>query len=336
MLLLCFMKTQSEAEVLKYLAETLGLEVEFTSDAGVDSLPYHLEEAYELKGCQLLGRDFIALFAKHGALTPASIEKHVEWCYGKTGKRAIFVTDALAAYNRKRLIERKVPFIVPRAQLYLPDLGLDLSENLKAGMRRVDKVAPASQMVVLAALLGRLNLLEDFTATSLAAHLGYSKMTMTRALDELRGLDLVEGLGEGSYGKFRFVMTGEALWQRARPHMKSPIKKRIYLQDCAERLDFKAGESALCEQTLLGHPQRVTWAVTSQQWKHLDRTPNLRITPEVSKAAARVEFEVWSYDPAVLAGRDYVDPFSLALSLNDETDDRVQIAVDEMLKGMSW
>lgn len=330
------MKTQSEAKVLKYLAETLGLVVEFTSNSGVASLPYNLDEAYELKGCQLLGRDFIALFAKHGELTPASIGKHVEWCYRKTGKRAIFVTNTLAAYNRKRLIERKVPFIVPGAQLYLPDLGLDLSENLKAEMRRVDKIAPASQLVILAVLLGRLNPVEGFTATSLSARFAYSKMTMTRAIDELSCLDLVEGQGEGHYGKFRFVMTGEALWQRARPHMKSPVKKRIYLDYWAERLDFKAGESALCEQTLLGHPQRVTWAVTSQQWQQLEKTPDIRIIPGVSKATARTEFEVWSYDPAALTDGGRVDPFSLALSLNDETDDRVQIAVDEMLKKMPW
>lgn len=330
------MKTQSEADVLKYLAETLGLSMEFTSDSGVASLPYHLEEAYELKGCQLLGRDFIALFAKRGELTPASIEKHVDWCYKKTGKRAILVTDTLVGYNRKRLIERKVPFIVPGAQLYLPDLGLDLSENLKAGMRRVDKVAPASQVVVLAALLGRLNPVEDFTATSLAARFGYSKMTMTRAIDELRGLGLVEGLGEGRYGEFQFVMTGEALWKRVRPHLKSPVKKRIYLEDWEEHADYRAGETALSERSMLGHPQRMTWAVSSKQWKQLEKTPNLRIIPEVSKAAARAEFEVWGYDPAVLADRDCVDPFSLALSLNNETDDRVQLSVDEMLKGLSW
>jgi DNA-binding transcriptional ArsR family regulator len=330
------MKTQSEAKVLKYLADTLGLRVKFTSDSGVTSLPYHLEEAYEFKGCELLGQGFIALFAKHGELTPASIEKHVDWCYKKTGKRAILVTDTLAAYNRKRLIERKVPFVVPGVQLYFPDLGLDLSENLKAGMRRVDKVAPASQLIILAALLGRLDSLGDFTATSLAARFGYSKMTMTRSIDELRGLGLVEGLGEGRYGEFQFVMTGEALWQRARPHMKSPVKKRIYLEDWEECLGFRAGEAALSGLSMLGNPQRMTWAVTSQQWKQLERTPNLHIIPEVSKISAHAEFEVWSYDPAVLADRGCVDPFSLALSLNDETDDRVQISVDEMLKGLSW
>ena len=37
----------------------------------------------------------------------------------------------MASYERKRLIEQKVPSIVPGNQLYLPDLGLDLREYFR-------------------------------------------------------------------------------------------------------------------------------------------------------------------------------------------------------------
>ncbi|MGJ8638024.1 MAG: hypothetical protein ACSHYA_01405 [Opitutaceae bacterium] len=330
------MKMLSEIKVLKYLEDTLGLKAQFMPFSGASVLPYYLEEAYEVKVCQLLGQEFIALFAKHDDLTPASIEKHIEWCYKKTSKRGVFVVESLQAYNRKRLIERKVPFIVPGGQLYLPTLGLDLNEHLKAASHRVDVVAPASQVIILAALLGRLDPSETFTAMSLAARFGYSKMTMTRAIDELRGLGFVEGLGEGRYGEFQFMMTGEALWQRARPHMKSPVKKRIYLEEWSLPLDFMAGEFALGEVTMLGYAQRATWAVTNQQWKELQASPDVHMIPEVSKASAHAEFEIWSYDPALLSDRSVVDACSLALSLKDVADDRVQIAVDQLMEGIQW
>jgi DNA-binding transcriptional ArsR family regulator len=330
------MKTHSEAKITKYLENTLGLGAEFAAVAGIGNLPFHLEEAYQLRAFRIIGKDFIVLFAKHDDLTPAAIEKHMDWFRNKTGLRGIFVTDSLEAYNRKRLIERRVPFIVPGAQLYLPDLGLDLNEHLTAAKQRVEQVSPATQVVLLSALLGKLNPFERFSAASLANHFGYSKMTMTRTLDELRGLNLVDTLVDGRYGEFAFLIQGEVLWQQARPHLKSPVKKRIYVENWAERLDFMAGETALADQTMLGKPQRVTWAVTSQQWKQLETTAELRIIPAVSKNAAQTEFEIWSYAPALLSDGNHVDPLSLALSLKNEKDDRVQIAIDELLEDLKW
>jgi hypothetical protein len=330
------MKTLTEASLSKYLEDRLGLEAEFSALTGVEHLPHYLQEAYAPRVCQLLGHDFIALLAKHDELTPAAIEKHMDWFRNKTGLRGIFVTDSLEAYNRKRLIERRVPFIVPDAQLYLPDLGLDLNEHVKATKHRVEQVAPATQVVILGALLGKLPSLDEFSARGLADHFGYSKMTMTRTLDECRELNLIEALGEGHYGKFAFLMNGSALWQQARPHLKSPVKKRIYVEDWAECLHFMAGETALGNQTMLGKPPRATWAVTSQQWRQLEKTADLRIIPAVSKNAAHAEFEIWSYAPALLSDGKHVDPLSLALSLKDEKNDRVQIAIDELLENLKW
>ena len=41
--------------------------------------------------------------------------------------------------------------------------------------------------------------------------------------------------------------------------------------------------------------------------------------------------ELWNYAPAVIGG-DGIDPFSLYLTLKDDPDDRVQIALETMLK----
>lgn len=38
----------------------------------------------------------------------------------------VYVTTTLASYERKRLVQQKVPFIVPGNQLYLPELAIDL------------------------------------------------------------------------------------------------------------------------------------------------------------------------------------------------------------------
>jgi len=40
----------------------------------------------------------------------------------------VYVRTRMTAFNRKRLIEQKVPFIVPGNQMYLPTLAIDLRE----------------------------------------------------------------------------------------------------------------------------------------------------------------------------------------------------------------
>lgn len=49
-----------------------------------------------------------------------------------------------------------------------------------------------------------------------------------------------------------------------------------------------------------------------------------------------VELELWSYDPHLLATDGIVDRLSLYLSLREEKDERVQQAMETMLRNMRW
>ena len=320
-----------------YLETTLGLTAEFIPHLKAANWPLHLTESYEINECTMLGKKFLALIAHDRELTPAAIEKHAEWIHQKTDLQSIFVLHSLAAYNRKRLIERKIPFVVPARQLYLPDLGLDLREHVKQSKPVVTKLAPASQVLVLAHLLRRINLGSDLTAATLAQRFGYTKMTMSRALDELRALHLVGRNEEGPYGRFQFILSGRELWERARSHLRSPVKKRIYLDEWFPSSDFQAGAHALSGMTMLGHTRRAVWAVTGKEWKQLQKSPDIRIIPEVSREMAHAEFEIWHYDPRLLAEKPCVDPLSLVLSLGSETaDERVSMAIDILMRRVSW
>jgi DNA-binding transcriptional ArsR family regulator len=330
------MKAPIQDKVTAYLAGTLGIEIKFLPYSEAANLPHFLTEAYEIEECLIMGKRFLALIAGDNELTPASIEKQEEWLHQKTGLRGILVANTLPAYNRKRLIERRMPFVVPGNQLYLPDLGLDLHERLKKARPAIAKLSPASQVVVLACILRQLDSTDELVATKLAEQLNYTKMTMSRALDELLTLQLVERQGEGRSAGFRFPLGGRQLWEKARPYLRSPVKKRIYLDEWFPGSEFQAGESALAEKTLLGGSGRATWAVTGERWKLLQKEPSTHMIPEASKEMAHAEFELWRYDPRLLAKPPCVDPLSLALSLSDTNDERMQMAVDELLRGVPW
>mgnify|MGYP005625030887 CR=1 FL=1 len=330
------MKAQLQNAVINYLKEVLGVSLKLTPWDSSASFPHHLKAAYAFERCDILGQSFVLFLSQDPELTPSAIEKHLEWVESKTEMRGIFVTETLESYNRKRLIERKVPFIVPKNQLYLPDLALDLREHLKKAKKKVDALSPASQVVVLSFLLGRLNETDSMTPTGLAKQLPYAKMSMSRAIDELKGLNLMESHGDLGCARNRFVDLGQSLWKRARPYLRNPVKKRIYLDELFHQLQFKAGESALEEVTMLGSPNRKTCALTSKEWKQLQAKDYIHMIPEVSKDLAHAELEIWSYDPSLLTDGPVVDPLSLALSLQHETDERVEMAVDELLDKMKW
>jgi DNA-binding MarR family transcriptional regulator len=262
--------------------------------------------------------------------------KHAYWLREKTGLRCFFIVESVTSYERKRLIENRIPFLAPGQQLYLPDLGLDLREQFRTPRREHLKISPAAQLVVLACLLRRMDPESEFTGAGLAERFGYTKMTMTRALDELRQLELVECEGERRFARHRFLITGRELWEKARPVLRSPVKKRVYVDEWFAGCDFKAGESALSDLTMLGFWQRDTWAITSAEWKKIQKEPGLHIIPDVTKDMAHAEFEIWHYDPRLLAEKPLVDRLSLALSLESINDDRVQIAIDELLGGVPW
>jgi DNA-binding MarR family transcriptional regulator len=329
-------KTRLQSKAADYLREILGVGATFAPFSGLGRLPLQITESYEIAQCALMGREFLALKGRDAGTTPAAMSKHADWLHQKTGLRCLFILETVGAYKRKRLIEDKIPFLAPGQQLYLPDLGLDLREQFRAPKRGNLKISPAAQVVVLACLLRRLAPESEFTGAGLAEQFGYTKMTMTRALDELRQSELVECEGERRFARHRFLITGRELWEKARPFLRSPVKKRVYADEWFPSCDFKAGESALAELSMLVAPQRTIWAITSEEWKKIQREPGLHIIPEVSKDMAHAEFEIWHYDPRLFAEKPLVDRLSLALSLESIHDDRVQIAIDELLGAVPW
>lgn len=323
-------------ETQAYVETTLGLVTHFSPAPESDQWPLHLTEAYHVRRLRLLTDEFLALHVREASATPSALAKHADWIRQRTGLRSLFVFDSLAHYQRRRLIETKLPFLCPGNQLYLPDLGIDLREQVKAPVEKVTRLAPAAQVLVLACLHRKIVPHDSFTGVELGAKFDYTKMTMARAVDDLRQLQWIETEGSRQSSRHRFVIGGRELWDQARPHLRSPVTKRLFLEEWFTGEKFKAGESALEELTMLGPPRRATWAVTSARWKTLQHEPSTHLIPEAAKDNAHAEFELWRYDPALLATPGRVDSLSLVLSFQDNPDERIQLAVDDVLRKFPW
>ena len=320
-----------------YLERSLGIRPSLCPYLKADSFPLSLKQSYAIQECMLLGKKFLALFAHSSDNTPSEIEKQSQWIKQKTALHSIFVLPELSAYVRTQLIEKKIPFIVPNVQLYLPDLGLDLRENIKQKNRVSSKIFPASQVIVLAYLLKRMQMHMGFSANTLAQQFGYSRMTMSRALDELGALSLVSRNIEGRYGEYRFNIHGEQLWEKVLPQLRSPVIKRNYIIGSFPAADFLCGESALAQKTMLAYSGSNSWAFTSQAFEAILKSKDIQVIPKLYKAMDTAEIELWQYDPQLLADKSCVDPLSLYLSFySNNPDERIALALDELVRGVTW
>ena len=319
----------------RHLKENLDINATTKKWDGVDSLPFFLRDSYTFYEVSLLNTPCLLMVARDNyEQTPAIIRKQMLQVQAKWVGEVIYLCSSVSAYNRKRLIEQKVPFVVPGNQMYLPMLGIDLREHFRQFRSAAPgKLSPSTQAVVLHALLHGP---KNYTPSRLANQLGYTVMTLTRAFDELVSLGLGEVVTEGRERVLRFSDGKKDLWQRSREFMRSPVKKRTFIRPPEQRwCGIPAGLTALAHFTLLAPPSTPVYAVSLDDWKSM-RLTNAIVELPAAEAQSH-EVEIWNYSPLLFKEEDdVVDRFSLYLSLQDNVDERVQSALEKMMEQVLW
>ncbi len=314
-------------ELETYLQEVLPVRVKIRPWKKERELPLFLGDSYHFYEMSLFDHSCLLMVIKENIeVTPAVIQKHWQLVQKKWKDLCIYSQSAISAHNRKRLIEHRVPFIVPRNQMYLPDLGLDLREHFRKPLSHsIKSFSPATQAVVIYALLHKS--MERLTPSELAKELGYTLMTMSRAFDEFQAANLGEVIKKGKERWWYFKGNKLELWEQAKPFMKSPIKYRIWL---GQKKTFAlAGLSALSHSSMLNTPSVPVFAVSFDQWKSLKKS-GIKQLP--SSDGALIELEIWSYDPNLFMKDGIIDPFSLYLCLKENKDERIETALEEMME----
>jgi DNA-binding MarR family transcriptional regulator len=253
------------------------------------------------------------------------------------GLPVIFVTQALASYERRRLIEQKVPFLVPGNQLYLPDLGVDLREYFRLRQPAADApLSPATQALLITALL-RPHWEPKWHPAAAGARLAYTPMTISRATRELVGAGLADISRVGRSQYLMMTASPRETWERAAPVLRSPVQRTVWSLspvpvDATGRIWRWAGLSALARRSMLDEPGIPVMAVGRADWQALRQ--HIEEVPEAIPGSRA--WQVWHYSPALSPDGDLVDPLSLILSLRDSTDERVQSALDEVKEQLRW
>lgn len=330
-------------EFTKYFEDILGLEIELIQvpkpDLGM--LPMFLGEMYDHFRIWLYTAEIqLIAYKNEDDFSIHQLDKHIGIMRDRLQKKVVFYADHISALNRKRLIEKGINFIVPGNQLFLPDMLIDLRENFLNQKRKLkkEKLLPSSQLILLYHLLhSKTNPLERISFTRMANRLGYTKMAVTKAVDDLLQHELC--VVEGSREKcIRFLIERPSLWQEALPLLIDPVLKRVYVDEKPEGIYLlHSNESALPEYSDMNPSRQEYFAIEKQLFYNLQENGKF-INPNDREGAFCLE--LWKYNPLILtegiSGNNNVDPLSLYLSLQQLHDERVENALEMIIEKYLW
>jgi hypothetical protein len=329
------MENQLIKELIKYLKDALAITLVIKPWNDSLSLPFFLKELYSYYQTEIMGLPCILIVAKDGQnATPAVIRKHIDLLQPRIeGTQVIYIQKHLSSFNRKRLVDQKVPFIIPGNQMYLPLIGVDFREHFRRLQSQPKTLSPSSQVVILHALLKDKQL--PLRLDDLARQYGYSIMTMSRAFSEIESLGLSEVTVHGRKREMILKGAKKEIWEKSLVYLRNPVVQRLYLDISVPIPDgIVAGLSALARYSTIAEPVNKVLAISSAEGKSLIQKYG---RSELSEEGLHChELEVWCYDPEPFAVAGVVDRLSLFLSLQDEKDERVEAALEQMMKDMTW
>jgi phosphoribosylformylglycinamidine (FGAM) synthase PurS component len=334
-------------KTLKYIEETMGIQPTATPIAKtyLDRLPMYIHETFRLYRTDLFNTEIILAELKNDdELSIQQTEKQVQQIKNLLNQKVVVVLENVQAYNRKRLIEKGINFIVPGKQLYMPDLLIDMRESFVHPMtkQKNETLLPSAQFLLIYHIIHRYQQwkLEEHPFKKIAQKLGYTPMAITNAIDNLKYHELVEV--EGEKEKFiRFRYERNELWNIAQQQnlLVNPVIKTVYVDEKPKGLFLlRCNASALPEYTDLNPSRQEYFAIEKAVFYGLQKS-NALMNP--NDYEGKYALEVWKYNPLTLVDElpndmAVVDPLSLHLSVKDSRDERIEMALDQILEKFIW
>lgn len=318
-----------------YLSDNLGVSFQVRPWRKEKNLPPLLRKSASFSTFEIFDRTYLVMqIDGEKEVSPVHVRKYLDMLEEFWDDEIIYLTSGITSYNRKRLIERKVSFVVPGSQMFLPLWGVDLREHFRRQRNPKKKFSPSSQVVILSMIYGRVG--GRITPTMLAKKLKYTTMTMGRALNEVKDAELCDDHKDWRERVIRFSGNRESLWERARSQMVSPVRKRftILISEIPSNLSLiLAGESALARYNMLEKPRNPVYAISGAAWKSLSKDDDL-IVLEFDDPDA-IHIEVWKYPPEQFSKNQLIDPLSLYLSMREEKDSKISAGLKKLIDVVS-
>lgn len=298
-----------------------------------EKLPLFLKQQFELVEGFYVDRPLIfAVEQGVGSSAPSALRKYLAQIERLLGKSVVLVQSNMTGFQRAAHIEAGQPFIVPGKQLFMPHLGVALTERFsRKAIRQLDTLTPAAQLTLFTLLTGADH--QEATPSQLAKGLGYTAMSMGRAIDELAILGLVETKRQGREKRVRLAGQKQEVWKNAQALLVSPVRSSHLVRWVSPppRLNL-GGLSALAAHSDLMDAGLQTFAIDGPHWAVFKSDGSVESV--ATDYEAHAQLDVWHYSPAKIEQEDHSFLLSIYAQFKDDPDERVSLAAQSLIEGL--
>ena len=290
-----------------------GIPIRYETWNKQESLPLYIAGSYNFRIAYIDEKRCLAIKPVEELATLPALKKQIAKIQEVDNVPIVLELKVVSAYRKGSLIENHIPFITEK-QAFLPFIGAMLTDE-KEPRKKAEKFVFSTQQMFLFYMYSEKKRLYVSEAAKM---LPFTAMTMTRAVKQLEEADLflvtkdgVNKVIEPKYGRAE-------LFQKAKQYLSTPVRKAGYMDKSQVTSDMVyAGETALAEKTMLNPSKVITYAVSDRNFdKKL-------LSDELVDPAEQVRLELWAYDPKIFSKDNTVDNLSLALSFQDNPDERI-------------
>lgn len=302
--------------------DVFGLTINYKSWDKKQALPLYVDGNYEIDEAIVSNNRFIVMSPIGDLPTLPAMKKHIEKIQKIDDVPVAFYLKNLSDFRRKGMLESNIPFMTEK-QVFLPFIGTLLMEEKNNALYK-EKFMFSTQQLFLMYLYNRQNKLY---VANVGKKLPYSAMTLSRAVKQLEASDLFLVYKDGVNKVIESKYDRRELFERAKPFLLDPVRKYGYIEK--SRIDENmvlASESALAKNSMLNPSKLITYAIDEQKMD-INQMENELVDPN-----KQIRLELWGYDPKLFSDDNVADVLSVALSLREIVDERIEEAIDECIE----
>ncbi|MDD7271081.1 MAG: hypothetical protein PUH25_04285 [Spirochaetales bacterium] len=310
---------------MKYLEQVLGIDVQY-ENIHLEKIPNYISARYDYKRVSLNRMNAVFLYPKTELEQVITLKKHLDTVKNIANCPVVIVLKHLTSRQKEYLIREKIAFIVDGKQIYLPFMATYLQERCDAQKITKDVILPSAQLLLLHFIYKGAK--EMYTSQA-AKDLSLTPMSISRASRQLENMGILKVQKNGVQKKLLCEESPKELFNKSQGFLLNPVKKTVYVQKkLIEPYLLKSGYSALSEYSFLNTPN-VDYFASDQisKWNNC-------MSNNLLDSKTQVAIELWRYNPKKLSKTNIVDELSLALSLREVADERVEETVEEMLNNL--
>lgn len=326
-------------EVLKTLYPDSIKDIPHRIQTGIiKTLPLWIKGAVEIFELPLVNTQPIYLFYPKVALPFENLMRIYQYLSTKLQAPVLIIADSLPAKHRPLLVKFNMAFIYKNESVFAPILGVKLgnfkkfkkqsSVDLKIKKERLSPFA----LKIIAGICTK-DIDPKFTLNKLYKKIkDVSPAKLSLALNELASHGILTAVGGGRTREF-LVPEISHVWAKVLKLPLTPFFKEVETNYIPknENTFVIGGEVALSHYSNLAAPKLTTIAMSTKEFKQAIQSKSSAMKPYGDFGNPSI-IQIWKENPFLFSRKGLLNPVELFFSMRNHHDERIQMALDEVLK----